>query len=271
MRRLIVGVAVALAGCAGIRDVRLREATAIAGAAGLAPYVLEADGFRILAFAADGPRGGTLTVYLEGDGRAWVNPWQPSTDPTPSDPTGLRLAVADPARPLLYLARPCQFVGTQGCDASLWTGARLSPRVIAAYQSLLDAALRRTGSGRLGLVGYSGGGALATVIAEHRRDVAWLVTVAADLDLAEWARLEQLAPLAGSLDPAEHVDSIARLPQIHFAGADDAVVPPAVAQSFLRRMPAANAARLVVMPGFDHDCCWVDAWPRLVGELEVRR
>lgn len=270
MRWLAAALFLALACCTAAQS-RLDEATAIGRAGGLKPILLQARGFNILGFERAGREQATLTVYLEGDGRAWLNPWQPSTDPTPTDPVGLRLAAADPASPLLYLARPCQFVASDACDKRLWTSARLSPETVDLFQQLIDDAMRRTNSVRLGLVGYSGGGALAALIAERRRDIAWLVTVAADLDLAEWVRLESIEPLSGSLDPADSAAAIQHLPQVHFVGADDRVVPRAVAEAFVRRLSNPPAARLVVEPGFDHECCWAAAWPQLVGQLGLKR
>jgi pimeloyl-ACP methyl ester carboxylesterase len=271
VKRLLAGLALALTCCTSARELHLNDAETIARAGDLNPRLLQADGLRILSFERSGPSDRTLTVYIEGDGRAWTNPWQPSTDPTPTDPIGLRLATADPARPLIYLSRPCQFEPSEGCDARLWTSARLSPDVVKIFQQLIDEALRRTNSKQVGLVGYSGGGALAALLAERRRDVVWLVTVAANLDLAEWVRLEDIAPLSGSLDPAASAPAIAQLPQVHFAGADDRVVPPAVAKAFVRRLGAANASRVMVEPGFDHACCWAAAWPQLLGQLGIGR
>ena len=271
MRRLGFAFALALACCSGARGFHLDEATAIAGSGGLSLHRLHAGDLDIVSFERLNPASATLTVYIEGDGRAWTNPWQPSTDPTPTDPIGLRLAVADRVSPLIYLARPCQFEISPACDNRLWTSARYSPEVVDAYQHLLDDALRRTGSKRLGLIGYSGGGALAALLAERRRDVAWLVTVAADLDLSEWARLNDLAPLSGSLDPADSAAVISGLPQVHLTGADDRTVPAAVTEAFVHRLTSVNRARVVVEAGFDHACCWAAAWPQLLGQLGVDR
>lgn len=264
-------IALTLVCCSETRDGRRQEAGAIASAGELAPHVIEAEGLPILSFERAGPPNRILPIYIEGDGRAWINPWQPSRDPTPTDPVGLRMAAADPSQPLVYLARPCQYLTSAGCVQRLWTDARLSPEIVDLYQSALDNALRRTGSRLLGLVGYSGGGALAALLAERRGDVAWLVTVAADLDLAEWARLEEFAPMSQSLDPAAEANSIRDLPQFHLVGARDRVVPPAVVQKFLRRIPNAAWAQMTVVPGFDHVCCWADAWPRLLAELDLPR
>jgi hypothetical protein len=271
VRLRTVGIALALVCCSETHDGRWRDAAAIAGAAELVPRVVEAQRLPILSFERTGPPDRILTIYIEGDGRAWINPWQAASDPTPTDPVGLRLAAADPAQPLVYFARPCQYLAPAGCVQRLWTDARLSPEIVDLYQSALDDALRRTGSRRLGLVGYSGGGALATLVAERRHDVAWLVTIAANLDLAEWTRLEELAPMRQSLDPAADTSAIRALTQRHLVGADDRVVPPAVVQSFLRHLPASGAARMTVIDGFDHVCCWADAWPRLLRGLDLPR
>ena len=270
MRWLAAALVLALACCSGAKQSHLDEATAIGRSGGLEPRQLLTRGFTVLGFERSGREQATLTVYIEGDGRAWLNPWQPSTDPTPTDPIGLRLAAADPAGPLLYLARPCQYETSDACNNRLWTGARLSPEIVDLFQQLIDDAMRRTHSAALGLVGYSGGGALATLIAERRHDVAWLVTVAANLDLAEWVRLEDIEPLSGSLDPADSAAAIATLPQIHLVGANDRVVPPAVAEAFIGHLPTPKAARVIVEPGFDHECCWVAAWPRLLGQFALK-
>jgi pimeloyl-ACP methyl ester carboxylesterase len=259
-----------LAACGGFREVRLHQADEIAQSGGLLPLTLDAGGFRVLGFERPGPRQNVLVVYIEGDGRAWTNPWEASSDPTPTDPVGLRLAAADPARPLLYLARPCQFIVSQRCRPALWTDERLSEAMVDVFQHLIDYALHRTDSRRIGLIGYSGGGALAALIAERRGDVAWLITVAANLDLAAWVRSSDIAPLVGSIDPAARIHKLEHLPQTHFAGSDDAVVPPAVIESFVARLPPDAPARLVIVPHFDHVCCWVEAWERLLGQARRR-
>jgi pimeloyl-ACP methyl ester carboxylesterase len=271
VRWLAFAFVLALACCADARTLHLNNATTIGSSGGLTPRLLQARGLNVLSFERPGPKHATLTVYIEGDGRAWLNPWQPSTDPTPTDPIGLRLAAADPARPLLYLARPCQFETSDACNSRLWTSARLSPEVVDLFQQLIDEAMRRTNSVQLGLVGYSGGGALATLLAERRRDVAWLVTVAANLDLAEWVRLEGIEPLSSSIDPADDAAVITRLPQVHFVGEHDRVVPPTVAKAFVQRLSAANTSRVIVEPGFDHTCCWAAVWPQLLGQIGISR
>jgi hypothetical protein len=271
MKWVLLAVLLGLLGCAGDHDRLRNEAEEIGRAAGLRPVLLEAGGIRVFAMEGDGPPASLLSVYIEGDGRSWITKWQASSDPTPSDPVGLRLAAADTARPLLYLARPCQYVSAPDCRVARWTGERLSPVVVDSVQRLIDQAKQRAKASRIGLVGYSGGGALAALIAEARSDVDWLVTVAANLDLTAWVRAMDVDPLSGSADPASEAANLRWLRQTHFAGAEDQVVPPKVQASFIARLPAGTPARLVTVPGFDHHCCWVAAWSRLLEQSAARQ
>jgi hypothetical protein len=49
-----------------------------------------------------------LTVYIEGDGFAWLSRSQASYDPSPLNPVGLELALRHPLGESAYLARTCQ-------------------------------------------------------------------------------------------------------------------------------------------------------------------
>jgi pimeloyl-ACP methyl ester carboxylesterase len=204
----------------------------------------------------------TLTVYLEGDGAAWPGRWEAPTDPTPDRSEVLDMALADPADQVAYLARPCQYLDTAAlaaCPARNWTIGRFSEPVLASLDLALSELRRASGATRLRLVGYSGGGVLAALLAARREDVVQLVTVAAPLPVAAWTAHHGLTPLEG-LDP-DTLDG-RRPPAVHFAGEKDDVVPAHILASFSRR----RSERLVVVPGFDHHCCWARDWPRLLEE-----
>ncbi|MCK4507345.1 MAG: hypothetical protein KAU27_02315, partial [Desulfuromonadales bacterium] len=130
-----------------------------------------------------------LTVYLEGDGYAWRSRSRPSTDPTPIDPVGLRLALRHPDEQVVYLARPCQFISqeeAQSCETRYWTDHRFSPEVIDSSSRAISELMNMTASKSLRLIGYSGGGAVAALVAAKRDDVVQLITVAGNLDHARW-------------------------------------------------------------------------------------
>lgn len=212
-----------------------------------------------------------LTVYIEGDGLAWLDRHTPSFAPTPVDPLGLRLAVADAGGAAVYLARPCQYTqgaAFKGCDHRYWGSHRFAPEVIGAMDLAVDQLKRAHGASRLVLVGYSGGAAVAALLAARRDDVAALVTVAGTLDTAVWTREQRLSPLLGSLNPRDVASQLARLPQWHFIGRQDRVMPESVLTSFIEAAAAQDrrgvpAPKVHAVPDFDHHCCWVRDWPAL--------
>jgi pimeloyl-ACP methyl ester carboxylesterase len=205
----------------------------------------------------------TLVIYIEGDGAAWPSPYRPPGDPTPETPHALLLAGRDMAASVAYLARPCQYPEdrrAQECDSRHWTTGRYSQEVIAALNAAIDTLKDRSGARHLALVGYSGGGVIATLLAGRRQDVRELITVAAPLALSEWAARMALSPLAGSVDPLAQPPLPETVAVTHFVGEQDDVVPPAVIERFV----AARGGRMVAVRGFSHDCCWLRDWPDLL-------
>ena len=167
---------------------------------------------------------------------------------------------------MLYLGRPCQYVApaeARGCGTQYWSSHRFAPEVIDAVNHAIDQALVLVGTRRVLLIGYSGGGAVAALAAARRSDVVAWATVAAPLDHAAWTRWHGVSPLAGSLNPVDDAPRLAGLPQIHFTGANDDVVPPGIVRGFLEREGPGRDTVLMVIPGFTHECCWVARWPDL--------
>jgi hypothetical protein len=226
--------------------------------------------FTLIGYHRYAARGGDLSVYIEGDGANWIDRRQPA-DPTPEAPDSFRLAMADPAPNRLYLARPCQFLPAADlarCNPAYWGQRRHAPEVVAALNAAIDREKAASGAGRVLLHGKSGGGVEAALLAARRDDVAFLMTAAAYLDTGRWTTMLGVTPLTGSLNPADAVARLAAIPQVHLAGADDAVVPPAVVQSYAARFGARQSGPasvdVVVLRGFDHACCWRREWPRLL-------
>jgi len=259
---LALFVAVLLASCAVLPSPqeRLRYADTLAAANGWRGEVIHADQFSLMSYA---PRyikqAARITVYIEGDGFAWLDSRTPSADPTPRDPLGLRLALAQPGGNAAYLGRPCQYVHSkpQNCPARYWTEARLSPEVVVATNQAIDVLMAKYGASRLTLVGYSGGGAVAALIASRRNDVDQLITVAGNLDHRAWTNHHRVQPLDGSLNPADEVDKLLNVDQWHLVGSEDRVIPPSLVKAFTERFPSSRRPVVEDMVGFDHQFCWV--------------
>ncbi len=228
---------------------------------------LSTETFDLVSYVPDGYGAGErLTVYIEGDGFAWRTPSLPSSDPTPIDPLALKLALAHPGGNAAYLARPCQYnreTERHPCPQRYWMGSRYAPEVLAAMSSALDQLKQRFKARRLTVVGYSGGGAIAALLAAERDDIDHLVTVAGNLDHRAWTSKHRIKPLKGSLSPVERVERLKHIRQWHFAGGNDKIVPADLIQSFVDRFPAGSPVAVLIMPEFDHHCCWIGNWPRL--------
>jgi len=257
-----------LAGCTTMptpQD-RLRHAQSLAASREWTATHLAAGRFDLLAFVPTVSHpDGQLTIYIEGDGLSWLSASTPSDDPTPRNPVALRLALAQPVGSAAYLARPCQYVDARQseCRQRYWTDARFSPEVIDSTNLAIDDLKRRFGVKRLELVGYSGGGAVAILVAAQRNDVARVVTVAGNLDHRAWTIHHRLGPLSESLNPADMAERVAKLPQIHYVGGKDNVIAVDLALQWPRAIAGPRGANLHIILGFDHACCWVEQWPEL--------
>jgi hypothetical protein len=230
-------------------------------AASLRAETIAGLGFDHLVVRKRGKASGPVHVYIEGDGVPWLTPERPSDDPTPRTPLALKLMLRDP-REALYLGRPCYFgAGGRECDARAWTDQRYSAAVVASMATALDRALGGA-QRRIVLIGYSGGGVLATLLSRRVPDVDAVITIGANLDVAAWAALHRYTPLAGSLDPVvlPHADVRER----HLVGSDDRNVPPALLERYAR---GRRNVEVIERPRYDHVCCWVEAWTDLIAEL----
>lgn len=213
-----------------------------------------------------GHRASSVTVYIESDGAPWRLPDEPPADPTPHKPMVLRMAASDPSPAVAYLGRPCQYLEPAElatCNPALWMRARFSEEAIAASNQAISHLKHATGADRVNLVGYSGGGSMAALVAARRRDVACLVTIAAPLDTDAWTRAIDVSPLDYSLNPADTASQLAGMPQTHFRGVKDDLVPPPSSSRFMSKVPR---ARVIDKADFDHACCWEDAWEKLRAE-----
>jgi dienelactone hydrolase len=250
-----------LAGCAN-PDV---HANKMAQAAGLQREQIDTDPFILTAFSRITHPDLPLNIYIEGDGLAWRSRYQPSDDPTPHQALGLALAAADPAPNVVYLARPCQFTpmaANPRCNAAYWTDKRYAEEVVASMNQAVGHYAMLTPGQKINLIGYSGGGAIAVLVAARRSDIATLRTVGGNLDQAEVNRLHQVSAMPASLNAIDYADRVAAIPQMHYNGAKDTVVPPVIARHFAAAVGPCAQTRVV--PGMSHESDWDRLWPDLL-------
>ncbi|HBM88682.1 MAG: dienelactone hydrolase family protein [Parvibaculaceae bacterium] len=203
-----------------------------------------------------------LRVFIEGDGFAWERRDRPSSDPTPITQTVLSLVAASKQLNLIYLARPCQFVGarSRNCQESLWTNERYSEAVVSSLNQAIDHLKTEYKANRLVLIGYSGGGTLAALLAARRSDVSGFVTLAAPLDIAAFSEFHNVSPMTGSLNPIDQAHILSGVPQTHFAGDNDQVVPLQLVLAYQHAL-AHDQCTMIIKASADHWSGWTDIVP----------
>jgi pimeloyl-ACP methyl ester carboxylesterase len=219
--------------------------------------------FQHVLFWCNGGPNRTLHVYLGGDGTP-VSAGRPAKDPTPRNPLMLRLMRLD-SDPAVYIGRPCYhgLAETAGCSGDLWTAARYSESVVASLAAAIRRIMMSRGYERVSLFGHSGGGTLAMLLAERFPEVRAIVTIAANLDIDAWADHHGQDRIAASLNPASRPPLLAGILVRHYAGSNDRIVLPALVAPGVR---GANA-KLIVVDGYDHVCCWTELWPTILADI----
>lgn len=234
------------------------------------PTVIKADPFMIQSYARIYKPGAPATIYIEGDGLAFISRNQPSLDPTPKNPVALHLATHDKSPNVIYLARPCQYTGNLGTgpckDMDYWLGKRFAPEVVRSLNQAIDYMVKTNDLGPLNLVGYSGGGGLAVILAARRNDVVSVRTVAGNLDHNAFTEYHNVSPMTGSLNPVHEAANIAHIPQHHFIGEWDTVVPPGIYISYRNASRNLKCVRHSIVKKAEHDSGWVGNWEWLLEE-----
>ena len=207
---------------------------------------------------------GTLKVYIEGDGLPWYRGRSPSGDPTPGEPLALRLMAQD-LTAAIYIGRPCYFGlnHSSNCTSTIWTFARYSEEVIASMNRVVKQYQEILGITKVVLIGYSGGGVIATLMAKDINLPTFLLTISANLDIDAWTTSRGFLPLDESLNPVDFIEQLQDIRQLHLIAVEDKTVPPFVTRLYTDKLPRLSSRQY---PNFDHKCCWVSLWRQILRE-----
>lgn len=284
--------ALSLSAC---NSARQETAARIAGPAFMVDRQLQAGDFTLTLFERIHDRGGVAQIYIEGDhiDTSLIRHLDEKNrfDATPSAPVALSLAAKDPAKNVIYIARPCQYSQRKStwkatpnegkkCDQKYTTTHRFAPEVIASYNAALDEIKLRWGVGAFNIYGHSGGGTIGALLASQRKDILSLTTIAGNLDHRIYSHYynipaedqkflaqtdhPQFAPMTGSLNAADIAKSIKNVPQYHYIGGQDTIMPPATLHSFLRATETSRCIQHKIIPGNTHTTGWADSWASIL-------
>jgi len=259
---IILTIALLSSGCVSKLSPKVRQHTAdtVAQSGNLVQQKIATDDFLLTTYqrfdaTADNKQ---MVVYIEGDGMAWISRDQLSSNPTPVQPIALKLASIDTNANVLYVARPCQYLWPQKmnrCSSRYWSDKRGSEEVISSINQAISIVKQKQNISSIRLIGYSGGGGIAALIADRRADVSEFVSVSGNLNYKLFTQTHNLSPMNGSIDPITVANQIGSIPQIHYVGADDKIIPKQIALSFSDKVKVINDV--------SHDN-WPDKWAQIL-------
>lgn len=203
-----------------------------------------------------------VRVYIDGDGTPWERPWRAAHKPRIHNPVALRLLQKDPAGGF-YLGRPCYGLSTlpADCKQVFWTEGRYGADVIKLLHKGLDHIKIESSAEKITLVGFSGGGALAVILASERPDIASVITIAGNLDHTAWTQGFKYRALDASINPIDRLPFKIGGRRIHLTGKKDTQVPEALMMKAINQ--DTNAIHYSY-PDFSHTCCWDEIWQQFL-------
>ena len=199
-------------------------------------------------------------IYIEGDGYAFNTHGYPTQDPTPKGTLMRELAFGDKKANVIYLSRPCQYVKSPMCEKKYWTTARFAPEVIdAEYQAVKQI----TNGQPVILVGFSGGAQVAGLLAVAKPDlhIQKVITIAGNLDHKMWTAYHHLPSLNQSLSLSNYQIQFASIPQHHYVGLKDKVIPPQLIKKFIN-----NNRFITEVDTADHNNGWDNVFTQIWAE-----
>ncbi|MGI2027976.1 hypothetical protein [Endozoicomonas acroporae] len=209
------------------------------------------------------PLSDTLRIYIEGDGRAWLRSNRPSMDPTPTNRLVHHLMLKDASPDIAYLGQPCQYKMNGHCNSRVWTFGRYSKKVVETMNSVVSSLKENGGYRQLELIGYSGGGSIALLLAANRNDVISVRTVAGNLAPRYLNRYHGVSDMPTALNPESFSSHLSDIPQIHFVGSRDDIVPVEVTQHYARTLADQSCINILQVEA-DHLIGWIRQWPELL-------
>lgn len=192
--------------------------------------------------------GQPIRIYIEGDGNAFNARGEPTTNPTPQSSFLREIAAQDPNMNVAYLGRPCQYIQTENCSQTDWTSGRFSQQVIQSMNNAVKSLMKKAQTDKAVLIGYSGGAQIAGLIAIQNPYISKVITIAGVLDTDAWIKHHGDTPLTNSINLKKYENQFKNIPQIHYVGGKDTIVPIQLTQQFI-----SDKNKIIIVPKATHN------------------
>jgi hypothetical protein len=270
--RTLIMTALLLAALQGCAATRVSDADSIAERGGLQREDVATGGqFVLTTYSRITDISAPITMYIEGDIQGWWPTVDPGADPMPDDFLGLRLAALDPSPNVAYIGHPCQFSEADDptCNPDVWAKGRYAEIIVTSMNRAVDHFAVPFTHPTINLVGYSGGAAIAAIIAVRRHDVNSLRTIAGNLDPNATSRYHAADQDGDFLDPMRIAPRLHLIPQIHYVGNADTVVPSFLATNFIKAIGPTFCVTLTDYPSVTHKSGWEQVWKSRAAVIPV--
>jgi len=241
---------------------RLKKGNELISGANFSQKFYTFDNFEILA-AYKLRNADIINIYIEGDGFAWASKNRISSNPTPKTPVSLEIANIDSlhnkSSSVAWIGRPCQYLNSLNCENKYWTSHRFSNEVIVATNKIIDHLKNRSNSTKVNMIGFSGGAAIALLVATLRDDINLVVTISGNLDHEKVNKYHGVSLLSDSLNPIDYLDKLRNVSQKHFVGANDEIIPSDMVKEFDKNL-SSKCSSVSIIEKNNHVDGWTQFW-----------
>jgi dienelactone hydrolase len=255
----ILILALFLSGCKGYN----RDLESIEKFSHFEKVLVKGGDFWITTYQKISNKNKPYVFYIEGDGSAFNGKYRVSSNPTPKSHLLIDLAAMDERPNVVYIARPCQYTPMHlnpTCNSKYWTNKRLSDDSVQSLNDVINSI--NNNHNKFSLVGYSGGGGVAVLIAARNHMVKDIITIAGNLDIVAFTGHHKVTPMIGSLNPIDYAWEVRNIPQLHVSGGKDTIVPPFIANKFVQKA-SSNCVKQMIFQNTTHWKGWDIIWKDL--------
>jgi hypothetical protein len=259
----LVSLASSLLGCKTI--VRTNDPDKIGELYGFRKVLIKGGDFWITTYQKITDKYKPYVFYIEGDGAAFSGKYRISENPTPKKRMFIQLASIDTRPNVVYIGRPCQYTPVElnpKCSPQYWTHKRLSDDSVQAMNDVVN---KINSNGQFSLVGFSGGGGIAVLIAARNYMTKDILTIGANLDHVTFTSYHNVPPMIGSLNPIDYAKQIKHIPQIHISGGKDTVVPPFIGDKFVQES-SSRCVKQKIFKDISHHHGWNKVWEYILNQ-----
>jgi len=199
-----------------------------------------------------------MKIYIEGDGLAWINRRTISSDPSPINPIALKFASKDTNPNIFYISRPCQYnlELNKNCDKKYWTNERFSIEVVDSFNEIIDSLKKEFNFKDIEIIGFSGGAAIATLVASKRDDIKKITTIVGNLNHKLLHQIHNLTQTPESLNPINIAEKISHISQVHYIGGKDEIITIDIVNSFIKASKNSKNIKTILIKEASHTQAW---------------